>query len=209
MRWYDVFSLFYDRSLEQTYRAYRVQAVERLRLAPGATVLDLACGTGQNFPALVEAVSPTGQVLGVDLSRGMLARARQRIARAGWKNVHLLEQDAQTLAEADLAEFTGGRPLDGALCTLGLTVIPDWRPVFEATFALLRSGGRYALLDVHAPERSFQTRMVELFARADVGRKVWEPLEALASDFTLEETDAPAKTVGGTLFVASGTRPPA
>jgi ubiquinone/menaquinone biosynthesis C-methylase UbiE len=31
---------------------YRRQAVDRLGLAPGATVIDVACGTGANFEAL-------------------------------------------------------------------------------------------------------------------------------------------------------------
>jgi demethylmenaquinone methyltransferase/2-methoxy-6-polyprenyl-1,4-benzoquinol methylase len=45
--------------------AQRRRAVRALRLRPGATVIDLACGTGQNFPLIEQAVGPDGRVLGV------------------------------------------------------------------------------------------------------------------------------------------------
>lgn len=50
--------------------------LDHLDLSPGATLLDIACGSGLPAFTLAEAVGPTGQVLGVDLSEGQLARAR-------------------------------------------------------------------------------------------------------------------------------------
>ena len=46
MTWYDVFSSFYDVSLEGLYRPYRDALAERLALAPGMRVLDAGSGTG-------------------------------------------------------------------------------------------------------------------------------------------------------------------
>jgi demethylmenaquinone methyltransferase/2-methoxy-6-polyprenyl-1,4-benzoquinol methylase len=60
---------------------YRRVAVERLHLQPGARVLDLGCGTGLDLPLLARAVGSLGKVVGLDLSRKMLHRARQRIDR--------------------------------------------------------------------------------------------------------------------------------
>ena len=81
--WYDLFSLVYDRALEDLYAPFRPAAVEALRLTEGARVLDLPCGTGQSFDLLVPAVGPTGAVLGVDASSGMLRRARRRVGQRG------------------------------------------------------------------------------------------------------------------------------
>ena len=39
------------------------------------TVLDIACGTGLNFPYLLEAVGDRGEVIAVDIAPGMLERA--------------------------------------------------------------------------------------------------------------------------------------
>ena len=45
-------------------------------LTTGDRVLEIGCGTGRNVPFLRAAVGATGKVYGVDLSSGMLRRAR-------------------------------------------------------------------------------------------------------------------------------------
>ena len=57
----------------------RRRAAARLNLKQGDRVLEIGCGTGRNFPFLREAVGPAGEIYGVDLSRGMLRRARALI----------------------------------------------------------------------------------------------------------------------------------
>ncbi len=76
---------------------WRKPAVEALRPQPGDTVLDLACGTGLNFPHLIQRIGPSGRLVGVDFTLPMLKRARRRIARQRWDNVTLLEGDATHL----------------------------------------------------------------------------------------------------------------
>ena len=56
--------------------------LERERLRQGERVVDIGCGAGASAIALAERVGPSGQVLGVDVSAPMLARAR-RAAAAG------------------------------------------------------------------------------------------------------------------------------
>ncbi len=58
MGWYDLFALFYDPATEAVYRPYRERISAALELPAAATVVDLACGTGQNFPVLSERVGP-------------------------------------------------------------------------------------------------------------------------------------------------------
>jgi ubiquinone/menaquinone biosynthesis C-methylase UbiE len=98
----------YDR---RTRRAdpYRRSAVERLLLHGGETVLDIACGTGVNFPLLEKFVGPRGRIVGVDVSPEMLGQAEERARRAGWRNVTLIEDHAERAelpAEADAALFS-------------------------------------------------------------------------------------------------------
>lgn len=70
-------------------------AIGRLGLRPGATVLDVGCGTGLSFEPLEEAVGPTGRIVGVDVSPDMLAKAREKITTHGWSNVTLIEANAE------------------------------------------------------------------------------------------------------------------
>lgn len=61
-------------------------------LAPGMTVFDIGCGSGDTTLAIAKAVSPGGHVLGLDISAPLLARARER-APAGTP-VQFIEGDA-------------------------------------------------------------------------------------------------------------------
>ncbi|MCI0519466.1 MAG: hypothetical protein L0Z70_04335, partial [Chloroflexi bacterium] len=45
---------------------WRRQAVAALALQPGGRVVDIGCGTGLNFPLLVQAVGSEGEIIGVD-----------------------------------------------------------------------------------------------------------------------------------------------
>src|ERR1051326_1680024 len=75
-------------------RTQRLQAVRALRLRPGDTVVDMACGTGLNFRLLEKVVGPGGRIVGVDLTDAMLARAQDRIEKNGWAHNHLVPGDA-------------------------------------------------------------------------------------------------------------------
>jgi demethylmenaquinone methyltransferase/2-methoxy-6-polyprenyl-1,4-benzoquinol methylase len=69
-------------------RALRAAALDALALDPGEAVLDDGCGPGVNFPALRDRVGEISRVLGVDVSVGMVGRARDCVADAGWRNAH-------------------------------------------------------------------------------------------------------------------------
>lgn len=116
----------------------RARAVAGLDLGAGDTAVDLGCGTGANLPHLREAVGPTGTVVGVDLTPGMLARAERRVEAAGWENVHLVRGDA-------------ARPpvdgVDGVLGTFVVGMLDDPAGGVRAWLDCLRPGGRVAVLE--------------------------------------------------------------
>src|SRR6201999_4623466 len=98
-------------------RAQRLRAVQALGLRAGDTVVDLACGTGLNFALLQQAVGPGGQIIGVDLTDAMLARAQDRIKAHGWSNV--------SLVQADAAGFCFPGRANAILSTYALTQVPE------------------------------------------------------------------------------------
>ena len=59
----------------------------------------MGCGTGLSFEPIQRAVGPEGQIIGVELSPEMLARAREKVTANGWQNVTLVEAAAE---EADM-----------------------------------------------------------------------------------------------------------
>jgi ubiquinone/menaquinone biosynthesis C-methylase UbiE len=129
-------------TLEPLYLIFppaRRRAVTALGLKPGDTVLEIGAGTGRNFPYLVEAVGPTGTVIGIDASPGMLAEAGKLIERNGWSNVELLQQDATQL-DVD-------REVDGVLFSLSYSAMPEPRPALARAWERLRPSSRVVVMD--------------------------------------------------------------
>src|SRR5262245_29518455 len=60
-------------------RTYKQRSFELLDLQPGASVLDLGCGTGEDVQDLARLVGPSGRVVGVDCSETVIAQARARV----------------------------------------------------------------------------------------------------------------------------------
>lgn len=58
-------------------------AIAALELPAGSRGLDAGCGIGLQAILLAQGLGPSGQVVGVDLSAGMIAEARGRVATAG------------------------------------------------------------------------------------------------------------------------------
>ena len=125
----------YDASARRT-QGLRRRTLAKLALQPGETVLDVACGTGLSFPLLQEGVGATGRIVGVELSPDMLALARERCAREGWRNVDLRESAMET------AEIPG--PLDAVLFNFTHDVLRS-PPALARIFAATRPGARVAV----------------------------------------------------------------
>jgi SAM-dependent methyltransferase len=85
------FDFFFIKSLRQ-------KAVQLLLLKPGDRALDVGCGPGGSFPYLVDAVGPSGEVIGVEISPETAINTRKRIAKNGWNNVQVLVSDAEKVA---------------------------------------------------------------------------------------------------------------
>ena len=75
----------------------RQRAAQLLQLKPGDRVLDVGCGPGGSFPYLVDAVGPSGEVVGVEISPEIAINARRRIEENGWSNVRVIEADAKAV----------------------------------------------------------------------------------------------------------------
>jgi SAM-dependent methyltransferase len=102
-------------------------------IAPGQTVLDVACGTGIVARTAAERVEPHGQVVGVDLNPAMLAVARRLRPDLEWR-------------EGDVARlpFPDGR-FDAALCQMALMFFAERAAALREMGRVVRPGGAVAI----------------------------------------------------------------
>lgn len=124
---------------------YRKRAVSALGLNSGDTVVEIGCGTGLNFPYLLESIGETGRLIGIDLTDAMLEKARGKIHRNGWQNVKLVEADAARY------EFPDG--IQGVVSTFALTLVPEYEQVIDHAARALASGGRLVIADFKKPDQ--------------------------------------------------------
>ncbi|WP_276260878.1 class I SAM-dependent methyltransferase [Haloglomus litoreum] len=194
-----LFDLFATAAFFGRYRSLRRMAVDRLGLERGDRVLDLACGTGPNFPLLVEAVGSGGTVVGLDHSRGMAVAALQRAHEAGDESLRVARADAGALPLPDDA-------MDAALCTLSLSAIPDHLAAIQELRRVVRPGGRVVVLDAQ-PYQSGPIRVFNpLVNRVSALATNWYPDRHLPTDlraaFGADRVDVDCHN-GGTAFVAT------
>lgn len=177
----------------------RREAVARLELAAGQTVVDVGCGGGLSFPLLAEAVGAEGSVIGADQSPDMLAVARARIDQYGWQNVTLVEAPA-----ADVALPV--RP-DAALFffTHDIMRSPD---TLENVLGQVRSGGRVVSAGARRPPWWASPLSLPVFL---VARRYVTTLEGAARPWSHLERLVPALSVGrrlaGTTYIAWSNLP--
>ena len=155
---YDRVARFY-KVFEPLYLIFplaRRKAVAALGLRPGDTVLEIGAGTGRNFPYLVDAVGPSGTVIGVDASPGMLRESDRLVEQRGWPNVVLHRQDAAQL-ELD-------RDVDAVLFSLSYSAMPEPKRALARAWECLRPGGRLAVMDAGLTQTRFR-RLLDPIAR--------------------------------------------
>jgi SAM-dependent methyltransferase len=111
--------------------------LDRLALAPGATVLELAAGPGDAGLIAAARVAPAGRVILSDRSPAMVAAAARRAAALGIGNAEARALDMESI---DLPSAS----VDAALCRCGLMLVPDPGRALAEVRRVLRPGGRVA-----------------------------------------------------------------
>jgi SAM-dependent methyltransferase len=119
-------------------RAYSTRLLTAANLKSGERALDVGCGCGDSSCAAARAVAP-GAVLGVDLSAGMLGRARERAREERLENLRFEQADAQV-------HPFGEENFDVILSRFGVMFFADPTAAFRNLARSLRRGGRMALL---------------------------------------------------------------
>jgi ubiquinone/menaquinone biosynthesis C-methylase UbiE len=147
--------------------------VRALGAPPPGRVLDLACGPG----LVAEALAPVvGEIVGVDATPEMVARARARLAAAGTSRA------AFHVAAAEALPFDA-EAFDAVVTRLSFHHFPDLRAVLAETRRVLRPGGRLVVVDLVASADPAERALRDALERLrDPTHVRVLPLEELASE---------------------------
>ncbi len=135
---YDLMNQVYFFGMDKRFRS---MLAERLILKPGNVVLDLCCGTGLDFPFLLQRIKIQGTLMGVDLSSEMLQQAKKKIGSEG---VNFVRSDAAHLAFRD-------KTFDAILVSFCLEITPSYEKAIEEAARVLKPAGRIGVLGNHEP----------------------------------------------------------
>ena len=186
----------YDASARRTM-ALRRRTIERLGLQPGDRVLDVGCGTGLSFPLIRVRIGGAGRLIGIDVSPDMLEIARERVAKAGWGNVTLIESTVETMH----LPFR----VNAVLINYAHDVMRS-QAALAAIFEQTQPGTRVAAAGIKHPPRWLDPfRLYRRFkSRACSGTREgleapWDLLAGFVPDLRVEQT------LFGTGYIAWGT----
>jgi len=129
---------------------HRRKALLRAGLMPGGAALDVAVGTGAVARAAKGIVGPSGRVLGIDPSVGMLLEARRT---------------ARIPVVQGLAEHLPFRDASFDLLSMGYAVrhVADLRHTFREYHRVLRPGGTLLILDFVQPRHRITFGVARLY----------------------------------------------
>ena len=173
---FDVRAPNYSRN--QWHRVYAEGLIAHSTIRTGDRVLDAGVGTGFAAIAAAIRVGPSGHVVGVDLSAGMLQQLRIAIEMERLRNVECLQADACELAELESDSF------DAVICAAALLYMPVERALAEWR-RLLRSGGTVAFSTMRAG--SPQAGQLFRDCAAEFGVRLTDPSASLGTESAASE----------------------
>lgn len=215
---YTAFARLYDR-LARAPGVGRVRRRVARALAPppGATVLDLGCGTGANAAPLCRAVGPAGRYVGVDFAPGVLRVARRRLRRRqpAWRDRATFLRGDATRPPVDAER------VDAACATFLVGMLREPAAAVRTWGRLVGAGGRLALANLERTTAPLARPLNPLFrvavragAPGDADGSAVERLERRVAAAHAELTRITTATVRtrGTLgflrLTAGSVRPP-
>jgi len=144
---YDKLSGIYDLWGRMTESRARRRAIELAAIKDGQNILEVAVGTGLAFYEIVKG-NPHGHNIGIDLSRGMLDKARKRLSKG--KGAHYV---LRTGTAFDLQMENESVDLLVNNYMFDLIAYADIDKVLEEFKRVLKKGGKLILVNMTQGER--------------------------------------------------------
>ena len=118
--------------------------MQNVKIAPGMRVLDPGCGAGDVSMLAAKLVGPTGEALGIDRNKDVLAVAAKRARVAGFPQIRFEQAPAET--------FWHGQPFDFVIGRYVLVHQSDPIEFIRTAARRVKRGGSIAFHEIRLPQ---------------------------------------------------------
>ncbi|QDS93587.1 putative methyltransferase YcgJ [Roseimaritima multifibrata] len=127
-----------------------LRSIEKLHIPARAKVLEVGIGTGISMSAYPQ----HAEVVGIDLSNGMLDQARQKIEREGWKHIHVEAMNAEELTFPD-------QTFDFITTFHVLSVVANPLKMMSEVTRVLKPGGKVLIINHLRSETPWLAKVID------------------------------------------------
>jgi ubiquinone/menaquinone biosynthesis C-methylase UbiE len=118
-------------------------AINHAKPQPGEVCVDLGSGRGNDVIRLAEEVGETGYVYGIDISEGMVTKAKVNLSKFEVRNAEILQAELEKLPLQN-----NSVNLVISNCTINHAT--DKQAVWNEIYRILKSGSRFVVSDIYA-----------------------------------------------------------
>lgn len=144
----------------------------------------------------------TGLIIGIDLSEGMLEKAKQKQSENNWNNIKIIKEDATQINPDWIKEnIDESIQIDAIFCDLGLSGFPEWEKIIDNMLSILSPNGRLVIMDWYIPKPTLRGKFIRWIGKGEVDRPIYQYLENQVVNFTVNTSFK-----RGDVFVATGIK---
>ncbi len=107
----------------------------------GDSILDLGSGAGNDAFVAARLAGERGKVTGLDFTEPMVVKARENLAKTGFKNIEFIQGDIENIPSGD-CEY------NVIISNCVLNLVPDKKKAFSEIFRVLKQGGHFCISDL-------------------------------------------------------------
>lgn len=154
---YDRLNHLLSLNIDKTWRRRAVKEI--VRPSSADTILDVACGTGDFTIEIARKAAPASTIIGIDLSEGMMAIGREKIAEAGLDKlveVKMTQGDCEALPYPD-------ETFDRISAGFGVRNFEHLEIGLGEMFRTLKKEGKLVILELSVPSNRLMRSLYKLY----------------------------------------------
>jgi ubiquinone/menaquinone biosynthesis C-methylase UbiE len=118
-------------------------AINHAKPQLGEVCVDLGSGRGNDVIRLAEEVGELGYVYGIDISEGMVAKAKLNLAKFEVRNAEILQAELESLP-------LGDNSINLVISNCTINHATNKQAVWNEVYRILKQGGRFVVSDIYS-----------------------------------------------------------